>query len=992
MSEVGLSFRAVEVLGLLERRVGSAASLHDWVAALAEVAREGLADVHVAPGDLDAVLDSGGAAASKSLTRADVVSLASVEAVEEGHTLVAPRDVARALLDASARLPAPTPTVPPVQPPTVPPVQPPTRHAGGPVTTFRVFVNSTFDDFAFEREVLRREVWPSLRTLCLAHGARFQAVDLRWGVSEEAALDQQTVPICLEEIERCREVTPRPNFLVLLGNRYGWRPPPPSIPASTYEAIGSVLAGRARCAALVESWYERDDNAVPAEYRLRRRSGPYVDATSWAWVESRLARILRTAARAIELTDGESLAYTASATEQEIAAGALQAAAPDAALCVVRSITEAPGSAADADSVRRRFFDEDPRPAADLVDRVRARLPGAQVLDLSVAWGVDGPRLDEAYADDFARAVRCGLERSITEELTHPTAAAGAPDGEGVDAEVEAHRRFAAKRRRSFTGREEELRRIAAYLNSDDARPLVVQGVGGSGKSALLAEVLGRAEAGGGARVVVARFVGVTPRSSDGRALLGDLCRELARRTPGESGAAPRAPGEPGDLGTLGADFRRHLAAAGASSPVVVLIDAVDQLTGSARRLAWVPPLLPPGVRMVLSTRPGGTLAALVARGADTLELGGLNGDEGAGLLATWLEEAHRQLRPRQHSAVLAAFEQSGGNPLYLRLAFEEARRWRSGEGEPPEELAIGVQALVEHNLLTRLEAESAHGGVLVAHALGYLAASRHGLAEDELLDLLSRDPELYRWFLLDAFHLPGDFVEGAERSPSRPEGMDAREWVSTIRDAAREAETTGMESGGDLDALIGELVPARLPRRGDLDRLTARPRTGPTLPVVLWSRLAFDLAPYLMTVRGNAGDLLTFFHAELGDACRERYLTGGRGAALHSRMAEYFHAEADPDGDGRWAGGNGNPSIRGLSELPHHLAQAGQWDELYRTLVDFAFLEQKAEHVDVRGADEAGDGAARYGGVFALEADFEEALRLMPDSSGAAGSGGGGS
>jgi NACHT domain- and WD repeat-containing protein len=29
---------------------------------------------------------------------------------------------------------------------------------------------------------------------------------MRWGVSEEAALDQQTMRICLEEIARCRRV------------------------------------------------------------------------------------------------------------------------------------------------------------------------------------------------------------------------------------------------------------------------------------------------------------------------------------------------------------------------------------------------------------------------------------------------------------------------------------------------------------------------------------------------------------------------------------------------------------------------------------------------------------------------------------------------------------------------------------------------------------------------------------------------------------------
>lgn len=55
---------------------------------------------------------------------------------------------------------------------------------------------------------------------------RFQAIDLRWGVSEEEAADQSTMRICRAEIARCQAVTPRPNFVVLLGDRHGWRPLP----------------------------------------------------------------------------------------------------------------------------------------------------------------------------------------------------------------------------------------------------------------------------------------------------------------------------------------------------------------------------------------------------------------------------------------------------------------------------------------------------------------------------------------------------------------------------------------------------------------------------------------------------------------------------------------------------------------------------------------------------------------------------------------------
>src|SRR5215211_7511778 len=96
--------------------------------------------------------------------------------------------------------------------------------------TFRIFISSPFNDMKEERDALQNYVFPRLRKLCQQYGARFQAIDLRWGVSEEATLDQQTIKICLSEIERCQKVTPRPNFIILLGDRYGWRPIPDEIP------------------------------------------------------------------------------------------------------------------------------------------------------------------------------------------------------------------------------------------------------------------------------------------------------------------------------------------------------------------------------------------------------------------------------------------------------------------------------------------------------------------------------------------------------------------------------------------------------------------------------------------------------------------------------------------------------------------------------------------------------------------------------------------
>jgi len=73
--------------------------------------------------------------------------------------------------------------------------------------TFRLFVSSTFSDMVQERDALQQRVFPALQRFCRERGARFQAVDLRWGVSKEAARDQRTMELCLEELRRCRAVS-----------------------------------------------------------------------------------------------------------------------------------------------------------------------------------------------------------------------------------------------------------------------------------------------------------------------------------------------------------------------------------------------------------------------------------------------------------------------------------------------------------------------------------------------------------------------------------------------------------------------------------------------------------------------------------------------------------------------------------------------------------------------------------------------------------------
>ena len=815
---------------------------------------------------------------------------------------------------------------------------------------FRVFVSSTFKDLEAERNILQEAVFPGLRDFCLARGARFQPIDLRWGVSGEASFDQQAMNICLDEIRRCQEVTPRPNFVVLLGNRHGWLAPPPQIPATEFEQIRDhTPAGASRD--LLTTWYAKDDNAVPAEYYLRPRDAQFRDQGTWDEVEGRLGAILRAAAAELDLPQASRLRYTASATEQEIVASAVAAgAAGGRAFAFIRELTgdyPNPASAARGEPILD-FADPDQAPLAALKERLESALP---VRRYQARWDPREGRPTTAHLAEFVKDVREALEAAILAELKQPTplsTPAGEPGRIEVDPALRteglAHRDFAEERARIFVGREDSLAEIARYLDGADRRPLAVRGDGGSGKSALLAEALRRALRDHPGTAVVYRFIGATPESSAGRTLLRGLCIELARR--GYGAAETAVPAAYPDLVT---DFRERLGQATAERPLIMFLDSLDQLSASqgARELAWLPVPLPDGVRLVASSRPEDTLQALVSGGALVQELGPMPASDGLDLLRRWLGQARRGLRDAQEKQVLASFAASAGNPLYLRLAFEEARRWKSDER--PGTLAAGVQAIIEENTFARLAEQDNHGTVLVTRALGYLAASRNGLTEDELLDLLSRDPDVYEWFLRGAHHIPPDLASQAaayQGASAPPTG-----WLEEVRvDPSRAAE---------LRRFLGQVLSGP---------------DGPRLPVVLWSRLAFDLRPYLTERGAEEAVLISFFHRELADAAAE-YLGGRRAADYHSKLADYFTPPVGEDDRPGWAGA----SLHALSELPYHLVKAGEnrLGDLEDTLTDFGFLEAKASRVGIQ-RDENGS-VLGYSGVHLLQDDFDLALAEMP-------------
>ncbi|XP_059157267.1 TPR repeat-containing protein DDB_G0287407-like [Physella acuta] len=82
--------------------------------------------------------------------------------------------------------------------------------------TLRLFFSSPFGGMEEEREELTRKYFPQFHHLCKARGIQFVAVDMRWGITSEAADNAQVINICLREIDRSDV------FIGFFGQRYGW--------------------------------------------------------------------------------------------------------------------------------------------------------------------------------------------------------------------------------------------------------------------------------------------------------------------------------------------------------------------------------------------------------------------------------------------------------------------------------------------------------------------------------------------------------------------------------------------------------------------------------------------------------------------------------------------------------------------------------------------------------------------------------------------------
>ncbi len=747
--------------------------------------------------------------------------------------------------------------------------------------TFRIFVSSTFSDLEEERNALQEKVFPELRKLCMEHGFRFQAIDLRWGVSKEATLSQETMRICLQEIKRCQAMTPRPNFIILLGDRYGWQPIPEEIPGNEFKQIKEVIKKHRKdfdriaeevsglnAEEILGKWYKEDKNAVPPVHILQPvdPESKYTDSELWdKEVMQPLLHILRKAIKELGLSYEERMKYEASATHQEIELGAMKVDdADEHVFGFFRQIK-------NLDDLKREDLSE--QPAQDFVDtdvedkfdkssyeklkslkeRLGEKLGKDNVIFCDAEW--QGNDITTTHLDKLCKDVYDNLSGIIRKQIDQMD------EKKPLEKEIEAHEDFRKDRAKHFIGRADMLEKIKNYTKDENNHLLTIHGKSGTGKSALLAFAVKKTNENFPKAAIAFRSIGATPSSSDGRSLLESLCRQVSKIYEADETDIPL------DYEELIKEFPKRLALATPEKPLILFIDALDQLSdvNNARNLNWLPYDLPKNVKLIVSTLPGECYEALKRKLPEEYlkNLKPMPPAEGEELLNVWLEVAHRTLQPKQRKEILDNFNrEDNGKPLYLQLAFNEARRWKSYTKKI--KLSPDIPGIV-HDLFKRLSLDENHGEMMVSRSLGYLAAAKNGLSEDELLDVLSDDEEFFRDFLNRAFHKP-------------PENR---------------------------------------------------------LPVIVWSRLYFDLEPYLIERSADGTSLMIFYHRQFREVVKNLYLDKDNKRQRHTKLATYFNH--------RWQ----DPSFHAIMELPYQQVEARLWQDVINLLSNTEYLKRRIDFQD---------------------------------------------
>jgi hypothetical protein len=295
-----------------------------------------------------------------------------------------------------------------------------------------------------------------------------------------------------------------------------------------------------------------------------------------------------------------------------------------------------------------------------------------------------------------------------------------------LEAERMKHEAFAASRRHAYLPNKEYLDRLDAFAKSEEP-PLIIYAESGAGKSALVAHWAADFRKHNPDTAVIEHYIGIGAGATDHFGVMRHIMEEIKTRYD----RTEEIPGKPEELERQFANWLGFTL----QNPVVIIIDGVNQLSGTAAKLEWVPRFWPKNIRFIITAATEETLNDLRQRNWSEMSVRPLDPDERKAIIVQFLREYGKALSNAQIERI--ANDPKCAHPLFLRTLLEELRIFGRHEL-----LASRIDRSLDTSntdelfqvVLERMEED--FSAQQVRDVMSLLWAARTGLAESELVDV----------------------------------------------------------------------------------------------------------------------------------------------------------------------------------------------------------------------------------------------------------------
>lgn len=300
---------------------------------------------------------------------------------------------------------------------------------------------------------------------------------------------------------------------------------------------------------------------------------------------------------------------------------------------------------------------------------------------------------------------------------------------------------FIEDKNRIYLRRENDFNNLTNYANGCDKMPLVITGVPGIGKSALLANFYKEYSQNHKDVYVTVYFVGISPHSPSLQNVLTYICKDLMKKFNINYQL-------PQDTEKLIECYKIILELASSKEKILIIVDNINQLYEDifTKTFKWIPNELSENIKFIISSIPNANLDTLIKRNDNKCVINVTHlskydsGKIAKNKLAQYRKSLNESKEDNQMDLLLK--KHNSNNPLYLDIACEELRLYGNHIGvsymisKLPDSIPLLLDSVIE-----RLEND--FGKHYVKEVLCTIECSRIGIFEFELIEIIKQDKDI---------------------------------------------------------------------------------------------------------------------------------------------------------------------------------------------------------------------------------------------------------